>query len=86
MLRDVVAREDEELSGRPLLKTVMREGRRLPEARVSLEAIREHAAREIAALPASVRSLAPADPPYPVEISPRLQAYQDAVAERFSTG
>ena len=38
------------------------------------------------ALPASVRSLAPADPPYPVEISSRLKAYQDAVAERFSTG
>jgi nicotinate phosphoribosyltransferase len=86
LLRDVVAREEEDLPGRPLLKTVMREGVRLPEGRVPLEAIREHATREVASLPARIRALAPAHPPFPVEISPRLQAYQEAVAERFSTG
>lgn len=86
LLRDVVAREEEDLPGRPLLKTVMLHGRTLPEARMRLEAIREYAAREVASLPARIRALDSADPPFPVEISPRLQAYQEAVAERFSTG
>jgi nicotinate phosphoribosyltransferase len=83
-LGDVVARQEEDLPGRPLLTTVMRDGRRLPEGTVTLESIREHAAREIASLPARVRSLAPADPPFPVEISRQLLDYQAAVAQRFN--
>jgi nicotinate phosphoribosyltransferase len=86
VFRDVVARNGEEVPGRPLLRTVMREGRRLPEGQVPLEAIREYATREVAALPPRIRSLVPADPPFPVEISRELLAYQNAVAERFSSG
>jgi nicotinate phosphoribosyltransferase len=86
LFQDVVARDGEAVPGRPLLRKVMRDGRRVPESRVSLEAIREYAAREVAALPPRIRSLAPADPPFPVEISQELLAYQEAVAERFATG
>lgn len=83
VLRDVVAREEETHPGRPLLEVVMKEGRRLPEGRVPLETIREHASREVAALPGRIRSLAPAEPPFPVEISRQLLDYQKEVAERF---
>lgn len=80
--RDVLALEEEEQEGRPLLTTVMQEGRRLLGTRRSLDEIREASAREVAALPPSIRALAPADPPFQVEVSPRLQRYQTAVAER----
>jgi len=83
-IRDVVAREEEKLPGQPLLKTVMEGGRRLPDGTVPLGAIREHAAREVASLPERIRSLLPADPPFPVEISPKLLAYQEEVTARFA--
>ncbi|HEX6203754.1 MAG TPA: nicotinate phosphoribosyltransferase, partial [Thermoanaerobaculia bacterium] len=73
-VRDVLARADEEGPGRPLLGRVMAGGRVADPAAVDLAASRERARREIAALPPRVRALAPADPPYPVEISERLAA------------
>ncbi len=81
--RDVVALEEEEHPGSPLLATVMREGRRLPGTRPSLNEIRESSARKVAALPPSIRGMAPADPPFQVEVSPRLRNYQDTVARRL---
>lgn len=81
--RDVVALEEEEHPGSPLLATVMREGRRLPGTHPSLNEIRESSARKVAALPPSIRGMAPADPPFQVEVSPRLRNYQDTVARRL---
>jgi nicotinate phosphoribosyltransferase len=78
-VRDVIARADENLPGRPLLAPVMREGRRLPGAEVALADIRAHAAAERARLPESLRGLAPAVPPFPVLVSERLAAYQGEV-------
>ncbi len=83
-VRDVVARADERLAGRPLLVPVMKGGRRLPAGSEPLERLRERAAVEAAALPERVRALAPADPPYPVEISPALEAATAAIRARLA--
>jgi nicotinate phosphoribosyltransferase len=81
VVRDVVARAEERLEGRPLLVEVMRDGRRLPGAVAGLDAAREHAARELELLPDPVCGLSPAEPPYPVEISAALQRYQREITE-----
>lgn len=78
--RDVIAQADEDLPGRPLLVTMMRNGERLSAGRVDLESARDYAQRQVARLPDRVRDLAPAEPPYPVEISRALSQYQDEVA------
>lgn len=82
-VRDVIARADEALPGRPLLHLVMENGKRLTAGRVSLQAARAHAQEEIARLPDRVRALAPADPPYPVEISHGLASLQREVEEEI---
>jgi nicotinate phosphoribosyltransferase len=78
---DVIGRAGEALDGRPLLRTVMRDGRRTvpPEP---LETARARAAAELAALPDAVRGLAPAEPPYPVAVSRALDALRRDVAAR----
>jgi nicotinate phosphoribosyltransferase len=81
-IRDHLTRADEEAAGRPLLVLVMEGGRRLDAGRTSLEQAAERADREIALLPDRLRSLAPADPPYPVETSQRLLADQARAARR----
>ncbi len=80
---DVIACADETLDGEPLLRPVMRDGRVLPGARPPLDAIREHAAAAVARLPARLRALAPAEPPYPVALSDALQAENAAVRARL---
>jgi nicotinate phosphoribosyltransferase len=72
---DVIARADERLEGRPLLQIVMRAGRPMPAVTTSLDAIRRYAADEVARLPERVIAPAPADPPYPVQISPALERH-----------
>lgn len=81
-VRDVIARADELLAGRPLLEEVMVRGQRLPAGRIPLERSREHAHAEIAALPARIRSLSPADPPFPVQVSDALEADRQAAVAR----
>ena len=71
---DVIARADEVLAGEPLLEQVMRRGERLPAGERTLEQARERAAAEIARLPERLWGLAPATPPYPVEVSAALRA------------
>jgi nicotinate phosphoribosyltransferase len=83
-VRDVLARHDESLSGRPLMRKVMERGKRLPSHVDSLEAIRENASREIALLPPRLRGLAPATPSYPVEVSEALQSYQERVVSEIT--
>ncbi|QRK10411.1 nicotinate phosphoribosyltransferase [Archangium violaceum] len=77
--RDVLARHDEVLPGRPLLRQVMHAGRRLEGTSPSLEAIRLHAREELARLPLEVTQLEPVRPPYPVEVSPGLSEARDRV-------
>lgn len=78
---DVIGRAEEEGPGRPLLVPVMRDGERLPAGRVDLDSARARAREEIERLPARIRSLEPADPPYPVELSAGLERYTSETAE-----
>ena len=78
-VRDVITRAEEPEIGRPLLRTVMRGGRRLPRGSVDLQAARRRAQDEIARLPAPIRAIRPAERRYPVEVSAALQAYRDQV-------
>lgn len=79
-IRDIIARADETLSGRPLLRPMMRDGRRLtPDGETDLAVARRRAREEIDRLPPAVRGLNPAEAPYPVAISPALAAYRAAV-------
>jgi nicotinate phosphoribosyltransferase len=83
-VRDVIGRHDEALPGRPLLRQVMKEGRRTEEGREDLRQARERARREIARLPAEVRALTEADPPFPVAISPKLARSREEVRRRVA--
>lgn len=76
---DVLALHDEQLDGTPLLRPVMRAGRRLPDAAVSLAESRDYARWQRDALPPALRALAPAAA-FPVALSPALQAEQARVA------
>ena len=73
-VRDVVALHDETIDGEPLLRPVMRGGRRLAAGRVTLDEARAHARAQRDRLPARLRGLAAAEPPYVVEISDGLRA------------
>ncbi|HEX4803288.1 MAG TPA: nicotinate phosphoribosyltransferase [Myxococcaceae bacterium] len=80
--RDALACFGEALPGRPLLSLVMRAGRRLspPEP---LDRIRARARDEIALLPAALRQISRAEPPYPVEPSAALMAERDRVLAKL---
>jgi nicotinate phosphoribosyltransferase len=71
MSGDVLTLQGDEPCGAPLLQPVMFGGQRMFAA-PPLQASREHALRELAALPAHLRSLDPA-PPYAVDVSAPLQ-------------
>ncbi len=79
---DVIAKADERHAGRGLLVPVMRSGRRVLDE--TLEAIRDRARREIAALPVRCRALGPIDPPYPVEVSSALSQEQERLADELT--
>jgi nicotinate phosphoribosyltransferase len=78
-IEDVIAKADEHLDGRPLLTPVMRNGRRVAPSADALDNARERAARELARLPARVRSLEAADPPYSVRVSAALERHHAEV-------
>ncbi|MEX2527221.1 MAG: nicotinate phosphoribosyltransferase [Gemmatimonadota bacterium] len=98
-VRDIIGREHERLPGRPLMKVVMENGVRLsadtgnagdesdPSSQVApaLEAARAMAAREMALLPPRLLELEAADPPYVVEISHELEAYQKTVTRQVKS-
>jgi nicotinate phosphoribosyltransferase len=87
---DVLALRGEAQAGRPLLVPVMRGGRRLPAGEVSLAEARERAQQELARLPEACLGLEPAEPPYPVELSPalaeRTRSLRKELAERAARG
>ncbi|MSQ36129.1 MAG: nicotinate phosphoribosyltransferase [Dehalococcoidia bacterium] len=84
--RDAVAAQGEALPGAPLLVEVMRDGRRLPGDYADVAASRERARAGLAALPPALRALAPAVPPYPVEVSARLSAEAARMRVRLGGG
>ena len=77
--RDLLGAHDDVLPGRPLLCKVMAGGARLPESRKTLDEIRTHAMNEVQKLPARLRSLVPADPPYRVDLSEALARHREAL-------
>jgi nicotinate phosphoribosyltransferase len=69
---DVIGLAGEELDGQALLETRMRGGARVTDQPEELAAARRRAAEQLASLPAAIRALAPAEAPYPVEVSEAL--------------
>ncbi len=84
-VRDTIARDGEDLQGRPLLVPVMRDGTRLPAGEVDLNAIRDYAREQVDRLPESIRGVARAESPYPVEISDSLQDYQRRITREVQS-
>jgi nicotinate phosphoribosyltransferase len=78
-VRDVIGCADENLNGRPLLVPMMRDGKRLPEGRVDLTAARTSAHEQMVRLPARIRAITSADPPYPVDVSNKLADLQQQI-------
>jgi nicotinate phosphoribosyltransferase len=75
---DTIARSHESLPGTPLLAPVMLAGRRTAAA-AGIDAIRAAARENLAKLPDALLSLSPADPPFPVTVSPALEAHERQV-------
>lgn len=71
---DTVSRFDEEAPGDPLLVPVMRAGKPLRGSEGGLMEARRRLREQVAALPAHLRALHPAEPPYPVRVSETLRA------------
>jgi nicotinate phosphoribosyltransferase len=84
--RDVIARWGEALAGRPLLKRVMRGGRRMTTGPDDLRAIREHTKRELATLPGSLSVSGEPSPGYRVDVSAALERYHSEVVRRTAAG
>jgi len=80
MVEDVIALRDEKLEGMsPLLVSVMERGARVT-PRPNLDQIREHAAQNLAHLPAALRSLREINP-YPVHQSEAVRDQQTKLVE-----
>ncbi len=78
---DILGLDAEMHEGEPLLRPVMRHGRRLPGA-PSLSAIRDHAAAQLERLPPALRRLEPMH--YPVVVSGALRRLADECDSRYS--
>jgi len=79
MIGDVLALEEESPAGVPLLRPVMRNGRRLV-APTPLRGVRDYTAQQIAALPAPLRVLEEAER-YPISVSDALRELTRRVDE-----
>lgn len=85
-IRDVIGLSGERDLGRPLLRKVMEAGARTPEGLMDLEKARKLAQVELARLPDRLLALDAADPPYPVRMSAKLEAYRTKVASEVAGG
>ncbi|MFP2924012.1 nicotinate phosphoribosyltransferase [Pyxidicoccus sp. 3LG] len=81
---DVLTRRGDVEEGRPLLHPVMRAGKRLPGVSPPLTDVRDYARREVSRLPPEVRALAPARPPYRVEVGQALARAREEQVEAWS--
>lgn len=83
-VRDVIATEEEQVPGAPLLERVMADGKRTDAgARRPIDAHREHAAARIAELPDRLRALDPDREPYEVVLSDALRKRRDRTQEHL---
>ena len=83
-LADEATPELEAPEGRALLRPILRAGRVVHGAQPTLAEIRAHGTRELARLPAHLRSLA-ASPSYPVHLSDALRRLGDELYDRYFT-
>lgn len=83
MAGDVLTVDGEVGEGEALIRPAMRDGRRVAPA-PDLEAVRAHAARELARLPEPLRRLEPGAT-YPVEVAPALRSLADQVDARMAS-
>jgi len=83
MAGDVLGLDGDAHAGEPLLRLVMRNGRRVDPS-PTLADIRGLAQREMARLPQALRSLAPAATPYPVQVADSLQKLAAETDERLA--
>ena len=81
MIRDVVGRFDEPISGEPLLQPMLR--RFEAPARIDVNESRKRLERELGRLPNQYRRLDKADTPYPVTFSDRLQCDLASLRSQF---
>jgi nicotinate phosphoribosyltransferase len=81
--RDVLARHGEQLKGLPLLRPVMRDGKRVEGTSPSLSEIREYTRHQLERLAPELRRLEPASPPYRVEASPVLAWTREQLTEAW---
>ncbi|MDX8402288.1 MAG: hypothetical protein R8K47_06620 [Mariprofundaceae bacterium] len=77
---DVITTEEDTQPGRPLIRPVMRAGR-LVSPLPGINALREHAASQLAALPGHLRRLEH-EPPYPVAVADALRSLAEEVDAR----
>ncbi len=80
---DVLGRRDDQSGGRALLQQVMGGGTRWPDGRVALDQARARAKMELDRLPAELRRIEPATPPYRVDLSPALVHDRDALRRQL---
>jgi nicotinate phosphoribosyltransferase len=81
---DVLTRRGDVAPGRPLLRPVMRAGKRLPGASPPLADLRAATRREVSRLPPEVRALTPARPPYPVTLGAQLERAREHQVQVWS--
>ncbi|HXV24158.1 MAG TPA: nicotinate phosphoribosyltransferase [Alphaproteobacteria bacterium] len=79
MVEDEILLDQEQGTGEPLLRPVMRAGRRLEPA-ATLDLIRSHAAAQLSTLPAALARLEPGN--YPVYVSEEIRALAAACDRR----
>lgn len=81
-VRDIIATEDEQRTGAPLLERVMADGERTEAGTARpLDAIREHAAARVAELPDRLHSLERSEEGYDVHLSDAMEKRLDATRE-----
>jgi nicotinate phosphoribosyltransferase len=85
-VRDILARDTEQLEGAPLLRPVMRRGTLLPGSSESLAIIRQRVTEQKARLPDALHALTPVPQPYSVELSDALRQYDRESAGRLGVG
>jgi nicotinate phosphoribosyltransferase len=85
LIGDSIGLADEALNGEPLLREIMREGRRT--ARMpALTEIRDSCREKLLELPAALRVLRPGEDGYPVRVSDRVQALTRAIDQDAERG
>ncbi|MBI4478355.1 MAG: nicotinate phosphoribosyltransferase, partial [Acidobacteria bacterium] len=82
---DILAQHGEGGLGRPLLRQVMKDGVRLPAGRTDLNDARALREAEVNRLPAALRSIQPARPPYRVEVSAALRRAADVLRKQYES-